>query len=137
MFIGMENYRVMLEDPIFWRSLINNVWFALATIPASIAISLAMALWVNERIAGRQFLRMSYFLPTVLPMIAVANIWIFFYTPGYGLINQVLQWLGFPGQNWLGDPHLALGAVDDQHRAGVTKGWASILDGVRKRAEAK
>ena len=110
-FIGLENYQVMIEDPIFWRSLINNLWFALATIPASIGISITMALWVNERIAGRQFLRMSFFLPTVLPMIAVANIWIFFYTPGYGLINQILQWLGFQGQNWLGDPHLALGAV--------------------------
>ena len=110
-FVGLENYQVMIEDPIFWKSLINNLWFALATIPISIALSVAMALWVNEKIAGRQFLRMSYFLPTVLPMIAVANIWIFFYTPGYGLINQFLQLFGLPGQNWLGDPSLALGAV--------------------------
>lgn len=110
-YVGMENYQVMVEDPIFWKSLFNNLWFALATIPISIALSVAMALWVNENILGRQFLRMSYFLPTVLPMIAVANIWIFFYTPGYGLINQFLQLFGLPGQNWLGDPSLALGAV--------------------------
>jgi len=110
-YVGLENYQVMIEDPIFWKSLLNNLWFALATIPISIALSVAMALWVNEKILGRQFLRMSYFLPTVLPMIAVANIWIFFYTPGYGLINQFLQMLGLPGQNWLGDPSLALGAV--------------------------
>ena len=44
-------------------------------------------------------------------MIAVANIWIFFYTPGYGLINQVLQAFGFSSQNWLGDPSLVLGSV--------------------------
>lgn len=110
-FVGLENYQVMIEDPNFWRSLVNNLWFALATIPASIAISISMALWVNEKICGRQFLRMSFFLPTVLPMIAVANIWIFFYTPGYGLINQILQAIGLRGQNWLGDPQLALGAV--------------------------
>jgi sn-glycerol 3-phosphate transport system permease protein len=110
-YVGLENYQVMLDDPIFWKSLKNNLWFALATIPASIGLSIAMALWVNDKIAGRQFLRMSYFLPTVLPMIAVANIWIFFYTPGYGLINQVLGLFGVPGQNWLGDPALALGAV--------------------------
>ena len=77
-FVGLENYAVMLDDPTFWKSLINNFWFALVTIPVSIALSIAMALWVNDKIAGRQFLRMSYFLPTVLPMIAVANIWIFF-----------------------------------------------------------
>lgn len=110
-FVGLDNYQGMIEDPIFWKSLINNLWFALATIPISIVLSVSMALWVNDKIAGRQFLRLSYFLPTVLPMIAVANIWIFFYTPGYGLINQVLQAFGFASQNWLGDPNLVLGSV--------------------------
>ncbi len=110
-FVGLDNYQGMIEDPIFWKSLINNLWFALATIPVSIVLSIGMALWVNDKIAGRQLLRLSYFLPTVLPMIAVANIWIFFYTPGYGLINQVLQAFGFASQNWLGDPNLVLGSV--------------------------
>jgi len=110
-FVGIENYQVMIEDPVFWKSVINNLWFALATIPASMALSILMALWVNEKIVGRQFLRMSYFLPTVMPMIAVANIWIFFYTPDYGLINQVLQFVGIKSQNFLGDPTLALMSV--------------------------
>ena len=53
-----------------------------------------MALWVNDRIAGRTAIRMAYFTPTVLPMIAVANIWLFFYTPQYGLLEQVTGALG-------------------------------------------
>ncbi len=110
-FVGLENYAVMIDDPTFWKSLLNNFWFALVTIPVSIALSIGMALWVNDKIAARQFLRLAYFLPTVLPMIAVANIWIFFYTPGYGLINQVIQLFGGHGQNWLGDPNLVLGSV--------------------------
>lgn len=110
-FVGLDNYAVMIDDPTFWKSLLNNFWFAVVTIPVSIALSIGMALWVNDKIAGRQFLRLSYFLPTVLPMIAVANIWIFFYTPGYGLINQVIQLFGGHGQNWLGDPNLVLGSV--------------------------
>ena len=110
-FVGLENYAVMIDGPTFWKSLRNNFWFAVVTIPVSIALSIGMALWVNDKIAGRQFLRLSYFLPTVLPMIAVANIWIFFYTPGYGLINQVIQLFGGHGQNWLGDPNLVLGSV--------------------------
>jgi len=110
-FVGLENYRIMIEDPVFWQAMSNNFWFAAITIPASIAISISMAIWVNDKIAGKQFLRMSYFLPTVMPMIAVANIWIFFYTPDYGLINQVLQALGFPGQNFLGDSSLALWSI--------------------------
>ena len=110
-FVGLENYQVMIEDPVFWRSVTNNLWFALATIPLSMALSIVMALWVNEKIAGLHFLRMSYFLPTVMPMIAVANIWIFFYTPDYGLINQGLKTLGMGSVNFLGNPDLALLSV--------------------------
>ncbi len=72
----------MLAGPVFWKAAATNLWFALLTIPLSIGLALVMALWVNEQIAGRGFLRMAYFTPTVLPMIAVANIWLFFYTPG-------------------------------------------------------
>jgi sn-glycerol 3-phosphate transport system permease protein len=109
--VGLENYDVMVQDPVFWKAATNNLWFALATIPCSIGIALAMALWVNERMTGRGFLRMAYFTPTVLPMIAVANIWLFFYTPGYGLLEQIAGLLGLPSHNWLGDQHTALGAI--------------------------
>ena len=109
--VGLENYRQMVGDAVFWKALSNNLWFALATIPCSIGLALMMALWVNERIAGRGFLRMAYFTPTVLPMVAVANIWLFFYTPGYGLLEQITGALGLPSQNWLGDQRTALGAV--------------------------
>ena len=109
--VGIENYRAMADDPVFWQSVRNNLWFASATIPLSIGLALLMALWVNERIAGRAFLRMAYFTPTVLPMIAVANIWLFFYTPQYGLLEQLTGLLGLPAHNWLGSPSTALGAV--------------------------
>ncbi len=109
--VGLENYAVMTGDPVFWKAATNNLWFALATIPASIGLALVMALWVNERIAGRGFLRMAYFTPTVLPMIAVANIWLFFYTPSYGLLEQITSFFGLPSHNWLGDQRTALGAV--------------------------
>src|SRR4051812_11259419 len=110
-FVGLDNYAVMLSDPIFWQSLVNNLWFALGTIPVSIALALLMAVWVNDRIAGRAVVRMAYFTPTVLPMIAVANIWLFFYTPQYGLLEQVLSRFGASPHNWLGTPETALGCV--------------------------
>lgn len=109
--VGVANYREMVNDPVFWKAALNNLWFALATIPLSIGLALVMALWVNERIAGRGFLRMAYFTPTVLPMVAVANIWLFFYTPGYGLLEQITGFFGFPSHNWLGDQRTALGAI--------------------------
>jgi len=110
-FVGLDNYQAMLADPVFWRALVNNLWFALGTIPASIALALVMALWVNDRIAGRAAVRMAYFTPTVLPMIAVANIWLFFYTPQYGLLEQVLSLFGARSHNWLGTPDTALACV--------------------------
>ena len=109
--VGGENYQAMVADPIFWQAMRNNLWFALATIPLSIGLALWMALWVNERIAGRAFLRMAYFTPTILPMIAVANIWLFFYTPQYGLLEQISNALGFAAHNWLGSKSTALGAI--------------------------
>jgi sn-glycerol 3-phosphate transport system permease protein len=70
-----------------------------------------MALTVNSAIPGRGLLRMAYFLPTMLPMIAVANIWLFFYTPDYGLFDRILGVFGGGRHNWLGDPATALPAM--------------------------
>jgi sn-glycerol 3-phosphate transport system permease protein len=79
-FVGGQQYQAMLADPVFWQSLQNNAVYSLGTIPASIALALLMAVLVNERLAGRGVLRVAYFTPTVLPMIAVAHL-AFFYTP--------------------------------------------------------
>jgi sn-glycerol 3-phosphate transport system permease protein len=110
-FIGLDNYETMLHDPIFLKSVVNNLIYAAGTIPTSIALAMLMAVWVNQNLVGRGFLRMAYFTPTVLPMIAVANIWLFFYTPDYGLIDQVLKRFGAGGTNWLGTKDTALACI--------------------------
>jgi sn-glycerol 3-phosphate transport system permease protein len=110
--VGAENYAYLLEDPIFWKALTNNLVYAGATIPVSIALALAMALWVNGKIHGRTALRVAYFTPTVLPMIAVANLWLFFFTPDYGLLDRVTgALLGWGPTNWIGQTETALGAM--------------------------
>ncbi len=111
-FVGAENYLALAEDPIFWQALMNNLVYALTTIPLSIGLALMMALWVNGKIHGRTALRIAFFTPTVLPMIAVANLWLFFYTPDYGLLDQVLGALfGWGPTNWIGRTETALGAM--------------------------
>lgn len=111
-FIGLENYQALLNDEVFWQVIWNNLLYAMATIPISVAIALVMALWVNGKLHGLGFLRMAYFTPTVLPLIAVANIWLFFYTPGFGLIDQIRNGLfGLPDQNLLGQTDTVLWAV--------------------------
>lgn len=106
--VGFDNYQTLIMDEVFWKVLLNNFWYAVWTIPLSIILSLAMALWVNDKLVGRGFLRMAYFTPTVLPLIAVANIWLFFYTPGFGAIDQIRSLFGLAEQNWMGSPETAL-----------------------------
>lgn len=110
-FIGLDNYEQLLADPIFWKAMSNNLWFALGTIPTSIALALLMAVWVNDRIVGRTWVRMAFFTPTILPMIAVANIWLFFFTPQYGLLEQIVGAFGGRSTNWLGSQDTALTAI--------------------------
>ena len=119
-FVGFDNYEAMLGDPIFWKSLWNNLLYAGVSVPVSIALALAMALFVNGKLRGQGVLRLAYFTPTVLPMIAVANIWLFFYNPQYGLVDQLLKPFGLIGVNWLGSQGTAL--------------WCLIVVGIWKEA---
>ena len=109
--VGLDNYRFMAADPVFWQVMRNNALFALGTIPASIALALLMALSVDRRIPARGLVRLAYFTPTILPMVAVANIWLFFYTPQFGLLDQARQLLGGAPHNWLGDAHTVMACL--------------------------
>src|SRR5512147_2580873 len=88
-FVGLENYAYMVDDPVFWQVLHNNFLYAMGTIPVSVCLALLMAMWVNRKFRGRAVVRTAYFTPTILPMIAVANIWLFFYTPQIGLLDKI------------------------------------------------
>ena len=114
-FVGPANYAAMIADPVFWQALWNNAVYAGVVIPVSMALALVMALAADNatgaRIRGRGLLRMAYFTPTVLPMIAIANIWLFFFTPGYGLIDRMLSPFGLGNWNWLGSASTAMPAM--------------------------
>lgn len=110
-FVGLANYALLADDPIFWQVLKNNLYFAAATIPTSIAIAMLMAIWVNDKLPARALVRMAYFTPTILPMVAVANLWLFFYTPQIGLIDKFGALFGAGSHNWLGDPSTVMGCL--------------------------
>lgn len=110
-FAGTENYARMLADPVFAKAMWNTALYAALTIPTSVVLALAMALLVQARFAGVGLMRMAFFTPTVLPLVAVANIWLFFYAPGFGLIDQVRGLFGLPSANFVGQPATALYSV--------------------------
>lgn len=110
-FVGIGNYDKMIHDPVFWQTLKNNIIYAAGTVPLTIALAMLMAVWVNRRIPGRALARMAFFTPTVLPMIAVADIWMFFYTPGIGMLDQIGHFFGAGDHNWLGSSDTALPSI--------------------------
>ncbi|MDO5646778.1 carbohydrate ABC transporter permease [Paracoccus sp. (in: a-proteobacteria)] len=110
-FVGIDNYATLIADPVFRKAMWNNLIYAVVTIPASIGLALAMALAVYRPFSGSALMRMAYFTPTVLPLVAVANIWVFFYLPGMGLFDQIMGWFGIGPTNLLGQPRSALYAV--------------------------
>ena len=110
-FVGLDNYAAMIADPVFWQVVRNNFLYALGTIPISVCLALLMAMWVNRKFRGRSVVRTAYFTPTILPMIAVANIWLFFYTPQIGLLAKICSFFGIPAHSWLGEPSTALACM--------------------------
>ncbi|MBP2168399.1 sn-glycerol 3-phosphate transport system permease protein [Erwinia toletana] len=107
-FVGLENYLALLEDDTFMLALRNNLLYALVTIPLAVGLALLMALAVNRGMKGTALARAAFFIPSLLPMVAIANLWLFFYTPQIGLLNQLLALFSLPAVNWLGDPQSAL-----------------------------
>lgn len=88
--VGLRNYvDLFTRDMVFKKAFINNLIIAAVTIPVSIVLAVAMALFANKVRRGRGIIRVSYFYPTLLPMVAVANIWLFVYTPMYGLLGYL------------------------------------------------
>ncbi len=110
-FTGFGNYTALFQDPTFNQVIVNTVIYVLATVPLSIFLALILALLLNQKIRALGLYRLAFFYPTILPMVSAATIWLFMYTPGYGLVNVFIEFFHIPSQNWLGDPNLALLAL--------------------------
>ena len=108
---GLHYYDQMINDPVFRIALKNNLIFAAITVPVSLALAMLMAVLVNRRFRGRSLVRLALFTPAMLPTVGAAAIWLFMYQPDFGVINAVLETLGFQRQNLLGQPTTVLPAL--------------------------
>lgn len=101
--IGERHFVTGARDPIFWTSLFNT-GFLLLGVPISMALALAVALVLNQKLAGSRFFRTVYYIPTILPIAALALIWMWIFNPDYGMLNYFLRSLGLVelgSTNWL------------------------------------
>ena len=109
-FTGAENYARLLRDPQFLNSVMVTAIFVLVYVPANIAISMAMALWLKTRIAGRNWLRVIFLIPALSPMVANAAVFRLLFQKD-GAVNQALAGIGLAPIPWLSDGNWALTVV--------------------------
>lgn len=111
-FCGFDNYITLLKDPLFYQSTKNGLIFAgiLVVFQMGLATLLALAL-MNTRVPFRRFFRSAYFIPVVLSVTVVCQLWSSIYNPEFGLINKLLLMFHLPEQDWLSNPKTVLAAV--------------------------
>ena len=110
-FIGLENYIKLFSNNLFWKVMGNTIYFALITIIPSMAAGLGLAVLVNREGKHIGFVRTAYFYPVVMPMIAIASVWMFIYMAKNGLFDQLLMTFGFEPMNVLSDKKKVLPAM--------------------------
>jgi len=117
-FLGLGNYSTMFQDPKFWQSLLNTVYFVFGMVPASLFLSLFIAVLLSKKIKAMGFFRTTYFLPVVTSLVAVSLVWKWIYHPEMGLANYFLKLTGINKLLWLSEStgviKLALGGLGIQ-----------------------
>jgi len=110
-FVGVENYRrLFFEDPLFWKSLSVTVTYAFAAVPLGIVGSLGLALLLNLEVRGQRLFRTLFYLPSVVPAVASALVWLWMFDANHGPINRLLGFFGFAPVAWLQDQRFTLSA---------------------------
>lgn len=106
-FVGLENYKLLFKDNLFYKILLNTIVFALSTSVLGVIIPLILAAILNSKIRGSEFYKTVYFLPFITPMVVIGIVWAWIFDPNIGFLNQVLH----IHINWLYDSKFAMPAL--------------------------
>lgn len=106
-FVGMENYKIIFTDELFYKILSNTVVFAISTSVFGVIIPLILAVIINSKIRGSEFFKTAYFLPFITPMIVIGVVWQWIFDPNIGILNNFLHL----HINWLYDVNFAMPAL--------------------------
>ncbi len=110
-FIGLANFQLLFHDPLFWKSILNTLWFLSIHIPLQIGIALILAAILNEKIRGLMFFRASFFLPVVISGVVITILWKQLYSTETGYINLLLSALGLSKIPWLTSTTFAMPSI--------------------------
>ncbi len=101
-FIGFKNYIDMFTfDPVFWQAVTVTLYYTLVGVSLQVVLALAAALLLNTKVKGMNFFRTMFYLPSLVPAIVTAALWMWLYNPQFGLLNILLTRLGMEPQKWV------------------------------------
>lgn len=106
-FVGLDNYKEIFSEALFFKIFWNTVVFAISTSVLGVIIPLILACILNSKIRGSEFYKTAYFLPFITPMIVIGVVWEWIFDPNIGLLNHILHL----HINWLYDIHFAMPAL--------------------------
>jgi multiple sugar transport system permease protein len=128
---GLGNFRALLRDPLFEIAAWNSLAFVALTVPLRVAIALGLALLLNRPRRGVGLYRVAVYVPTVVPSVAYALVWLWIFNPRYGPLNLALEGLGLPAPAWLIDSATALPAIAFTALFQIGEGFLVLLAGLR------
>ena len=102
--IGLDNYRTLLHDDLFWISLYNTLYYTALAVPIGVVVAMGLALAMNQPLPEVPIYRAILYLPSVIPLFTLSFIFLILMNPTQGIFNQILLRLGLPNVNWFGDP---------------------------------
>lgn len=100
-FVGLANYRTLVQDELFWKSIVNTLIFTAMSVPVNLILGVAIALLLNVKIKGIGIYRTIFFIPTLVPVVATATVWRWLLNSNYGLFNSILARFGLGPVPWL------------------------------------
>ena len=109
-YVGTQNYADLRTDAVFWKAMANTAIYVLGVVPCSVALALIMAMMISRTFVGNAVVRALFFYPVILPLVAVANIWLYLYSTD-GIFTKVLEAFHLMDQNPLSSGHTVQAAI--------------------------
>jgi N-acetylglucosamine transport system permease protein len=111
-FIGLENFKDILDDKEFWNALLHNGIYLVVLPIVTLGFALFLAFMITQKVRFSSFYRVTFFFPQVMSVVAIGILWSFVYHPSIGILNSALKTIGIANPpTWLGDPRTALAAI--------------------------
>ena len=103
-YTGMANYRSLARDEVFWETIKNTAVYTAWALPISAVVALSLALLLNTKVKGMAFYRALFYVPSLVPAVAIGVLITWIFNGEHGVLNELLGKLGIEGPKWLGDP---------------------------------